>query len=236
VLITAVTAAAFGTNCWVVAPGPRGDCIIVDPGIGVLDSLRDVLVTERLRPSAILLTHGHADHVWSVVGVCGTADPPPAVYLHPDDAYRLVDPLAMLDESLVAMLAAQFPREATWQRPADVVEIGDSRPIETAGLVIEVSHSPGHTEGSVVFGLDGGADQPVLLSGDLLFAGSIGRSDLPGGDPARLVESLRQVMAAHQDETRVLPGHGPVTTIGAERVGNPYVRAALASARGRGRS
>lgn len=229
-LVRAVEATAFGTNCWVLATGPGQECVVVDPGIGVLPGLAAVLREDGLRPSAVLLTHGHADHVWSVTPVCRSAEPRLAVHLHPEDRYRLRDPLADLDPGLRQMLAAQFGDEARWQEPDEVVELARDRgpsPLRVAGLDLAVHHTPGHTEGSVVFQLEGSGDQqPLLLSGDLLFAGSIGRSDLPGGDPEAMTASLRDVLPRFGDQTLVLPGHGPRTTMARERATNPWLRAA----------
>ena len=226
-LLTGFPAAAFGTNCYVVAPAAGEECLVVDPGIGVLDRLGEVLQEHRLRPAAVLLTHGHLDHVASVTPVCGANGVPALV--HGDDAYRLQDPVATLDPALVAMLEQQFGPSAAWTAPDDVRLLTDRERVDLAGLSVEVSHAPGHTEGSVLFTLAGvpdGVDAPVtstLLSGDVLFAGSIGRTDLPGGDHAAMLRSLRDVVLPMPDDRLVLPGHGPATTIGRERSANPYL-------------
>ena len=229
-LVNGFPAAAFGTNCYVVATAPGEECLVVDPGIGVLDELAEVLRTHRLRPAAVLLTHGHVDHVYSVTPVCGAHGVPALV--HADDAYRLKDPLALLDPALVDMLAAQFGQAATWSEPDDVRPVADGETVSLAGLDVRVTHAPGHTEGSVLFSLDGVPDDAeagaagassTVLSGDVLFAGSIGRTDLPGGDHAAMLESLRDKVLTLADDTLVLPGHGPATTIAAERVSNPFL-------------
>ena len=214
-------AAAFGTNCYVLAPGVGQECVIVDPGIGVLDRLDEVLREHRLKPAAVLLTHGHLDHVYSVTPVCGAGGV--AAYVHGDDRYRLVDPIATLDPSLAAMLEMQFGRAAEWSEPDDVRPLSDGETVELAGLTVTVDHAPGHTEGSVMFRLPTG-DAELCLSGDVLFAGSIGRTDLPGGDHAAMLRSLAQKVLPLRDDTTVLPGHGPATTIGRERVSNPYLQ------------
>lgn len=222
-LTVGITAAAFGTNCYVVAPGSGQECLIVDPGIGVLRDLDAALREHRLKPVAVLLTHGHLDHVYSVTPVCGARDVP--AYLHDDDRYRLVDPLATLDPALVAMLEQQFGTAATWSEPDDVRPLPDGVTLSLAGLEIIVDHAPGHTEGSVMFRLPAAvAGTPTCLSGDVLFAGSIGRTDLPGGDHAAMLRSLASKVLPLPDETRVLPGHGPATTIGRERHSNPFLQ------------
>jgi glyoxylase-like metal-dependent hydrolase (beta-lactamase superfamily II) len=236
VLVTGFPSAVFGTNCYVVAPARGEECLVVDPGIEVVDRLGEVLRELRLRPAAVLLTHGHLDHTFSVTPVCGAHGV--AAYVHPDDRERLVDPLAEFASSgLLAMLEQQFGRAATWAEPDDVVEIGDGTPIDVAGLRVDVVHAPGHTAGSVMFALPGVPDDApaedelsrTLLSGDVLFAGSIGRTDLPGGDPAAMQRSLRERVLTQPDDSLVLPGHGPATTIGRERAGNPFLRELRAS-------
>jgi hydroxyacylglutathione hydrolase len=228
VLTVAFPALAFDTNCYVLAPSAGEECVIVDPGIGVEETLREVLTTHRLRPAAVLLTHGHVDHVWSVTPVCG-ADT--AAYIHTDDRYRLVDPLGNSNPGLVAMLEQQFGSKARWAEPSNVVEIKDRARLRVAGMDFEVLHAPGHTEGSVMFGTDtvpdGIRDQVevdrTMLSGDVLFAGSIGRTDLPGGDHGAMMRSLRDVVLPLPDTTLVLPGHYHATTMARERATNPYL-------------
>ena len=212
--------AVFGTNCYVIAPSTGDECLVVDPGIDILDQLAQVLRERRLKPAAVLLTHGHLDHTYSVTPVCGAHGI--AAYLHGDDTYRLRDPLAAMDPAVVAMLEQQFGRAAWWAEPDDVVEVVDGARLELAGLELDVIHAPGHTEGSVMFELPG-AQSRTLISGDVLFAGSIGRTDLPGGDHAAMLRSLREGVLPRADDTVVLPGHGPQTTIGRERSTNPYL-------------
>ncbi len=228
-LTIAFPAQAFDTNCYVIAPAAGEECLVVDPGVGVVDTLREVLSEHRLRPAAVLLTHGHVDHVYSVTPVCG-ADT--AAYIHADDRYRLTDLLARSNPGLVAMLEQQFGTAATWTEPSNVVEIGDGTHLTLAGIDVDVVHAPGHTEGSVMFGIDrvpeGIRDQVdvdrTMVTGDVLFAGSIGRTDLPGGDPAAMQRSLREKVLPLPDTTLVLPGHYQATTMAHERATNPYLR------------
>jgi len=229
VLTIAFPAQAFDTNCYVLAAQAGEECLIVDPGIGVVETLRDVLTEHRLRPAAVLLTHGHVDHVYSVTPVCG-ADT--AAYIHTEDRYRLHDLLGSSNPGLIAMLEQQFGTAATWTEPTNVVDITDGTRLTLAGMDVDVLHAPGHTEGSVMFGLDrvpdGIADQVdvdrTMVTGDVLFAGSIGRTDLPGGDPAAMHRSLRDVVLPLPDTTLVLPGHYQATTMAHERLTNPYLK------------
>ena len=220
-LVLGFAAQAFATNCYLVAPAAGEECVVVDPGFGVVDRLEELLREHRLRPAAVLLTHGHADHVWSVTPVCGARDVP--AYVHAADRYRLRDPLATLDPVVVAMLAQEFGPAARWHEPDDVRTLEDARPLDVAGLRWGVVHAPGHTEGSVMFRLDRPRGPGLLLSGDVLFAGSIGRYDLPGGDAQQLVRSIHDQLFTLPDDTIVLPGHGEATTIGREKRTNPYV-------------
>ncbi len=239
--IHTVVAAAFGTNCYVVAPGAGSDeCVIVDPGIGVADRVAEVLLKERLRPAAILLTHGHLDHVYDVPRLSDGAVP---TRIHPQDRYRLVNPMGDLDPGFVAMVEAQFGAKATWREPEFALEFEVDAEhaerlvsVQVAGLSFGVVHAPGHTEGSVLFDIAGVPDplaagdellDRTVLAGDVLFAGSIGRTDLPGGDPAAMTRSLRDVILPLPDSTLVLPGHGPSTTMARERRSNPYLRGLL---------
>jgi hydroxyacylglutathione hydrolase len=231
VLVTGFPAEAFDTNCYVVAAGPGEQCLIVDPGVGVLDRLDEVLAQHRLFPAAVLLTHGHFDHTFSVAPVCGARGI--TAYVHPADREMLADPTL----GLGAGLGELFGGRLTYTEPDDVAELTDGATLTLAGLEITVDHAPGHTGGSVLFRLPGSgsewdADQ-LCLSGDVLFAGSIGRTDLPGGSTETMLTSLRDKILPLADDTVVLPGHGPATTIGRERASNPYLRE-LVAAPGRG--
>lgn len=228
-LTIAFPATAFATNCYVMAPAAGEECLIIDPGIGVEDRIAAVLAEHRLRPAAVLLTHGHVDHTYSVTPVCKGEI---AAYIHEDDRYRLKDPLASIGADLRFMLEQQFGRSATWSEPSQIVEVVDQQHLELAGLTLDILHAPGHTEGSVMFRLptvpEGiGADHDLsatLVSGDVLFAGSIGRTDLPGGDHDAMQRSLREVVLPLPDPTLVLTGHGPATTVGRERTTNPFLQ------------
>lgn len=220
-LIAGFPAEAFGTNCYLVASGPGEQCVVVDPGIGVIDQLDALLAEHRLHPAAVLLTHGHLDHTFSVAPVCGARGI--TAYVHPADRELLADPA----KGLSADLAELFGGRLTYAEPQDVAELPDGGTIEIAGLSVTVDHAPGHTRGSVLFRLPEAparweAEQ-VCLSGDVLFAGSIGRVDLPGGSMPEMLTSLRDKILPLPDATVVLPGHGPATTIGRERTTNPYL-------------
>jgi hydroxyacylglutathione hydrolase len=235
VFVAGFPAGAFGTNCFVVSPGPGEECVIIDPGQDAEAGIEDILARHRLRPVAVLLTHGHIDHIWSVVPVCGAKNIP--AYIHPADRALLSDPA----RGFPAGIAEQLLGGLTFTEPDDIAELADGATLPLAGLEFIADHAPGHTPGSVAFRLPaigpagpwaGGpgaagsapaAGEPVLFSGDLLFAGSIGRTDLPGGDYPAILDSLARVCLPLPDETVVLSGHGPATTIGAERASNPFL-------------
>ncbi|HEX7745627.1 MAG TPA: MBL fold metallo-hydrolase [Micromonosporaceae bacterium] len=212
---------AFGTNCYLVATAPGEQCIVVDPGIGVLDRLDAALGEHRLHPAAVLLTHGHLDHTFSVAPVCGARGI--TAYIHPADRDLLADPSKGLSADLAQLFGGRLP----YTEPDDVAELTDGATLALAGLEITVDHAPGHTGGSVLFRLPGAGSpweaEQLCLSGDVLFAGSIGRTDLPGGSLPAMLTSLRDKVLPLADDTVVLPGHGPETTIGRERATNPYL-------------
>ncbi|MBX6766322.1 MAG: MBL fold metallo-hydrolase [Actinomadura rubrobrunea] len=217
-LVAGFPAGSFAANCYVVAPAAGEECVIVDPGQDAEAGIDELLREHRLKPVAVLLTHGHIDHVWSVAPVCGAKDVP--AYIHPDDRDLLTDPAKGLGLGPGQELFGGL----TLSEPDDVRELTDGAVIELAGLRITVNHAPGHTPGSVTFRTPAGNDGPdVLFTGDLLFAGSIGRTDLPGGSYEQILDSLARVCLPLPDDTAVLPGHGPQTTIGRERATNPFL-------------
>ncbi|WP_165984817.1 MBL fold metallo-hydrolase [Streptomyces sp. YIM 98790] len=219
-LIAGFPAGAWGTNCYLVAPAAGEECVIIDPGHEAAEGVEAALAKHRLKPVAVILTHGHLDHVASVVPVCGARDVP--AWIHPEDRYMLADPA----KGLGMAIGQQLLGELTVGEPDDLRELTDGSVLELAGLELTVDHAPGHTKGSVTFRMPGQDDvPPVLFSGDLLFAGSIGRTDLPGGDHAEILRSLARVCLPLDDSTVVLSGHGPQTTIGRERAANPFLRA-----------
>lgn len=228
-LIAGFPAGAWGTNCYLVAPAAGEECVIIDPGHQAAQGVADAVRKHRLKPVAVVLTHGHIDHVASVVPVCGAHDVP--AWIHPADRYMMSDPEKGIGRSIGMPLMG----ELTVGEPDDIRELADGARLRLAGLDLAVAHAPGHTKGSVTFGLPedtAGDVPPLLFSGDLLFAGSVGRTDLPGGDQAELFESLARVCLPLDDSTVVLSGHGPQTTIGQERTANPYLREAATAGDG----
>jgi glyoxylase-like metal-dependent hydrolase (beta-lactamase superfamily II) len=222
VLIAGFPAGPWGTNCYVVATGPGSECVVVDPGMDATEGVARVVEEHRLKPVSVLVTHGHVDHMFCVAPVAGGYDA--TAWIHPDDRHLLSDPMSgMSPETARMMLGGDY----SWQEPDDVRELGDLQELELAGLRFVVDHTPGHTEGSVTFrspypDLDEVSE--VMFSGDLLFAGSIGRTDLPGGDHPTMLHSLATKVLPLADDIVVLPGHGEQTTIGRERATNPFLQ------------
>lgn len=227
-LVAGFPTGSFQANCFVLAPEAGGPCVVVDPGEGSEQPLDELLRQHRLDPVAVLLTHGHFDHIFAVTPVCDGNDIP--AWIHPEDRVLLSDPM----RAFSADARQLFGGRVQLREPREVRELADGTSLELAGLTFIVDHAPGHTRGSVTFRSAGAAGQGLLVSGDTLFAGSIGRTDLPGGDHQQLLTSLRDKILVLDDETTVLPGHGPATTIGRERAANPFLQGMAAPGRPRG--
>jgi glyoxylase-like metal-dependent hydrolase (beta-lactamase superfamily II) len=192
----------FETNCWLLSADGTEEAVVVDPGFSPAN-VRRLLERAGKRPVAALATHGHFDHVGSAGALCGDELP---LYIHEADALALTDP---------GRWGAGLPVPPAPVADARTVVEGDV--LDFAGFRIEVLHTPGHTPGSVCFVTDGWA-----LSGDLVFRGSIGRSDFPNSTPGDMAKSLRRFLTL-PDPLPVLPGHGPDTTVGHERRTNPFL-------------
>lgn len=212
-----------GTNAWIVAAdGQGGECVLIDappePG-----AIVGYLASRRLRLAAILVTHGHVDHIGgvsTVVAEAGAGRPdPPAVYIHPGDRHMLADPVGTSGAFGQALVDAGLDT----REPELVLGLDDGQRVSGAGMSFVALHTPGHTPGSTCLLLDVAGEAPMLWSGDHLFAGSIGRTDLPGGSHEALMASMEAKILPLPDEVRVMPGHGATTTVGRERATNPYI-------------
>ena len=200
----------FETNCYVLRADDKDkDCVIIDTGLQV-NNLLKLLKEKELNPKAVILTHGHADHITGVAALREIYENI-KVFIHTLDA----DMLTRASSNL-SMLSGQFFKTT----PADeLLEDGDI--IEQAGLTLEVIHTPGHTKGGICLYL---RDENVLFSGDTLFADSVGRTDLPGGNMGQLIEAIHEKLCTLPDKTKVYPGHGPETTIEREKAHNQYLQ------------
>ncbi|MGB3351522.1 MAG: MBL fold metallo-hydrolase [Mycobacterium sp.] len=219
-LITGFPAGMLACNCYVLAPAAGADALVVDPGQRATGRLREILDEHRLTPAAVLLTHGHLDHIWSAQKVADTYGCP--VYVHPEDRFMLTDPIKGFGKGPLAGLG-RLALGAMFREPRQVIELDrDGDKIELGGITVAVDHTPGHTRGSVVFRVADGPEE-VAFTGDTLFRQSVGRTDLPGGSGRDLLQSIVTKLLVLGDDTLVLPGHGERTTIGAERRTNPFL-------------
>ncbi|MBI3429920.1 MAG: MBL fold metallo-hydrolase [Actinobacteria bacterium] len=213
-LVTSFAAPMFGTNCWILAPGRGQECILVDPGMpDISHEVAQICNEYQLKPVALLVTHGHLDHTFSVVPVCEGYGIP--AYIHAEDRILLRHPERALGREFAATLAGTVFKE-----PSDVRELRNGEELDFLDMKIKAIHAPGHTRGSLLFSFN----DEILVSGDVLFAGSIGRTDQPTGSPTDMDNTLRKRILPLDDALRVLPGHGPETTIGFERRTNPYLK------------
>lgn len=227
-LVERIVAPYFATNCWILSTGAGNECVIVDPGIAVPDLAQRIIGRcddLRLKPVAILITHGHLDHTFSLLPLA-REDGVSTSYVHPADRELLINPARGLGAQGLALLEQLSPTKV-WEEPDRVEEVNDEDVIEVAGMDIQVVHAPGHTKGSVMYRVNSG----TLLSGDVLFKGAIGRTDLPTSSPRAMRESLTKKVLTLPDEIRVLPGHGDETTIGQERLTNPFLLEISSSSR-----
>lgn len=265
-LVHRLVAPLLGASCCVISDGGR--CVVVDPGGGAAAEIRADVAARGLTPLAVLITHGHVDHVWDAGALADGWGVP--AYVHEADAYRLADPFGTLGpmgdqlramvpggaEPLVPRDLRTFAADADGWVDLDLASLGTAgpdvvppglrasprpggttaAPASAAPFVVRARHLPGHTEGSTVYLVDAATEDlptpgaaagpdavgPVALTGDVLFAGSIGRTDLPGGDHRAMTRSLGRLREL-DPATLVIPGHGPTTTIRAELATNPYL-------------
>ena len=224
------------TNCYAIGDRDLGRAVLVDPGETAESHALELLASVDATCEAILLTHGHLDHLWAVPELARALEAP--VLLHADDRWLWDEPAAAFGAP--PELLEQFGLE--WDPPTEYLRsVADGERLTLAGVTFDVAHNPGHTPGHVTYlgrelaratvtfplGDAEQASEDVLFSGDLLFAGSIGRTDFPRGSMSDMLRSLATTILPLQDDTLVLSGHGPDTTVGYERETNPYLRQAI---------
>ena len=213
-LVRSFPAPMFATNCWVIAPSEGGECIIVDPGMPDISRDIEMIIEEhKLKPVAALLTHGHLDHTFSITPLADGYDIP--AYIHSEDRRFISDPAGIHGEQFISQLQGM-----QFSEPKKVEELKNGSKLELLGMSLTAIHAPGHTRGSLMFTIN----DELLVSGDVLFAGSIGRTDLPTGSVKEMTQTLKTKVLPLSDDLRVLTGHGPETTIKFERKNNPYLK------------
>jgi glyoxylase-like metal-dependent hydrolase (beta-lactamase superfamily II) len=205
-MVRNIVVGLFEENCYVIGNRRTGEAICIDPG-DEPDEIMHLAADMGVRIKLIANSHGHIDHIMGVRGIKERTDSP--FLLHPDDLWWVQEGW----QASAAWLGLQ--REAP---PLPDASISNNDVLEVAGVRLSVIHSPGHTQGSVCFYTEG-----MLFSGDTLFLGSIGRTDLPGGDYPQIMASIVDRLLVMPDETVVLPGHMLQTTIGQERQTNPFI-------------
>ena len=203
------------TNCWVIAPERGGPAVIIDAPPDV-EGIARLVADLDVVPVALLGTHGHIDHIGGVGAAVGRFSV--TAYLHPDDDWLAADPL----EQVKRLWGVVPPGD--YEPPERYEALADGQVLELAGMRFTTLHTPGHTPGHCCFHLE---SEGLLFSGDQLFAGSIGRTDLPGGSFEDLMRSMQDKVLVLDDGTDVLPGHGPTTTIARERATNPFLQGHL---------
>ncbi|MGI8984410.1 MAG: MBL fold metallo-hydrolase [Acidimicrobiales bacterium] len=208
-----------GTNAWIVsATDAGGECVLVDAPPDPGPILR-AMEEKGLRLVALLATHGHIDHIGGVGELCRGQGTDVPVRIHDHDRHMLLDPVGTS-----GTLGQILDYEDLDLRPPELLSgLDDGERVSGAGMTFTAIHTPGHTQGSTCFLLDVDGEPPVLFSGDHLFAGSIGRTDLPGGNREQLMASMAAKILPLDDAVQVLPGHGDTTTIAKERATNPFL-------------
>jgi glyoxylase-like metal-dependent hydrolase (beta-lactamase superfamily II) len=206
-LLETMNIGMLGTDCYIIAAGPGEEAAVIDPA-GDVKGIMASLERSGLRCTAILCTHGHSDHIAGVGPLSGMVSAP--VYIHKDDAGALASTRTRVLGLMGGVIAS---------KPETIRHLEDGQEIEIGKLTLKVLHTPGHTPGSVSFYTPG-----YLFCGDLIFQGSIGRTDLRGGSIDALMRSVKEKVWVLPADTEILPGHGPATSIAAEKRHNPFLR------------
>jgi hydroxyacylglutathione hydrolase len=226
-LVDRVIADYYQTNCWIIAPGPDRECIVVDPGIAIpslYSAITEKISQYNLKIGAVIITHGHLDHTFSLISAthdfvgidCYVHDLDRDLLTHPERA------MGAQSQSLVTELKKAAVMSDGFREPDSTFSIHDGEKLTLGEMKAIIHHAPGHTPGSILVEID----DEILISGDVLFKGSIGRTDLPRGSLSDMERSLREKITPLAEQLVVLPGHGEQTVLGHELRTNSYLRAA----------
>lgn len=226
-LLASFPSGPWQANCYVVAESERASCVVIDPGMDAAPAVARTLELYGLTVEAVLVTHGHVDHVADAAKVADAHGVP--VWVPPADAWMLTDPVGGVGEFSRGVLAQLGM--SSLPLPHQVVDLVDGGRVSLAGLEFDFTLAPGHTPGSTLIRLADAERRPIVFCGDVIFAGSIGRMDLPGGSEPAMKRTLRDVILPLADDTLLLPGHGSHTDARAERASNPYLSARYLEAR-----
>lgn len=218
-LISSFPAGIWQTNCYVVSTGRGNECVIIDPGFESAEQIAEIVKRDKLKPIATMLTHGHIDHMWSVAPVASGYGIPAVI--HSSDRHLLSDPLSGVSRETQEMLMESLAINAEFVQPEELIIFEESTTLNLAGIEFQLTHAPGHTEGSTIFSTTG--NELNVFTGDVLFAGAIGRTDLPGGSSEKMERTLAEVILNLDDDFRILPGHGPESVMAIERANNPFL-------------
>ncbi len=203
-----IPAGIYAVNCYVLGDKATNKAAVIDPG-GDVDRIMKMLEDNNLELEYIMLTHAHVDHIGGVQELISKTGV--SVYMHNDDLYMLVNGVANQSVALGGpVVEAKIDEHVEFVEDGDILELGE--------LELSIIHTPGHTEGGISIQTGN-----FIFTGDTLFASSIGRSDLEGGNETKLLDSIKNKLFVLDEDLTVLPGHGPATTIGTEKATNPYI-------------
>lgn len=242
-LVITVPSRALDANCYIVAADPGRPALIIDPGLGTIEAVAEVVEHHSLDVRAVIASHGHLDHIHDAPQMCAKFDVP--LWIHAADRHLLTDPWAGVDPDLRHMLEPAFAGKA-WLEPDRVQEIGDGvssvGSLIGAGFEVVFRHAPGHTGGSVLIDVAGSPGEHSALltnpdddlssfvrcsrtvfTGDVLFAGTIGRTDFPVSSPEAMAQTLAMIRTDLAADSAILSGHGPATVLSREFEANPWL-------------
>ncbi|MDR0837168.1 MAG: MBL fold metallo-hydrolase [Propionibacteriaceae bacterium] len=207
-------------NCYLIRQDDSVETVVIDPGVFAAETVHEILAERGWKLAGVLCTHGHVDHIADAAALANEAGAP--MWLHSADGFMMTKPSAGIGSDIIPLMVELFGADEL-PTPDTLVDLEGVGAVEVAGIEFKVTHTPGHSPGLVIFTVSDD-DGDVVFCGDFVFAGSIGRTDLPRGSATVMNDSLRRVALAWPDDARLLPGHGPATTAAREKAMNPYLQ------------